>query len=397
MRTLAVVTSSCVILAGCGEALRVPTAKTKPIEPVNTGLDLLAHGDAETALPDPTVLDPRTPAAWEQAALDLQRLLDEAGTAPRVRETDNLSTPQPTERMTVAERGVERTEPTEDAAAASPVTEERDLGKDHAAEAAQEVVEDAEARLDRLMDEVVGLLRARVREGAPVDVLRLAFLEALSPGAIGSGAGPDRTLTSILTPVEIAQVLAARDLVREWQASFARGSADGALSALEAGAQAISEASPGLVISTVALCERVDGFGSYTPFVTTTFVAGQSNEIIVYTELDRFAHRAVRSGDVLTNPGDTLATEISQLLTLYHDGPGQLQAWHQPRARVTITSRRPRKECFLVNQIVLPANLSVGSYRLKILTRDEVSGAEAEAFVPIRMVADHRLVHEAGR
>jgi len=57
-------------------------------------------------------------------------------------------------------------------------------------------------------------------------------------------------------------------------------------------------------------------------------------------------------------------------------------------------SRTRRRDFYIVQRIDLPANLSVGKYNLKVAVRDRHApgGAEAEAVVPIQIVADASLL-----
>jgi hypothetical protein len=50
-------------------------------------------------------------------------------------------------------------------------------------------------------------------------------------------------------------------------------------------------------------------------------------------------------------------------------------------------SRNLVRDYYLINQVTLPANLSIGKYHLKVVMRDLVSGHVAESIVPIEIVA----------
>lgn len=353
---------------------------TKTTPGVNRSLAAIQSSEP-VKFPDPVDprANPRSPSAWEQSALDLQAVVNEA-------EESHQPEPSPepvpaTEQAVSVSRGGDEEVEAVHTPAEEPVVEQVEPPLP---------AESLDGRIDRLTEELVEALRERARNGEGVsDVLCLALLESIFPGALGDGAEPDLELVGSFTPAEVAHVVAARDLARRWVG--AGGSTDEVAEALLAAASSLRAADPILVITDVQLCERVDGYAAYMPFADTTFIAGQINSMIVYTELDGFAHRAVKPGDRAPS-GDQWAVEVSQELTLYHEPSDNLQAWHQPRATVVTTSRRHRREFFLVNSISLPANLSVGSYRLKVLTRDEVSGATAEASMPIRIVADSRLV-----
>ncbi len=148
-------------------------------------------------------------------------------------------------------------------------------------------------------------------------------------------------------------------------------------------------------VSRALLCTRVEGFGLYTelphPGPTYKMLAGRVNTVIVYVEVDGFATRQA-GGD----KGDGFKVELSQELTLYAgDGSANargrdLVAWRKDPQAITDFSRNPRRDFFVVQRVDLPATLSVGPYVLKVRMTDRgnAAGAEAEATIPIDIVAD---------
>lgn len=146
-----------------------------------------------------------------------------------------------------------------------------------------------------------------------------------------------------------------------------------------------------LKIARAEICERVEGFGVYTPFAGPKILSGRARRAIVYVELDHFATRP-RTGP---NGVDGYAVELSQELSLFHDADGLL-AWRKPPEDVSDFSRNRRRDFYMVQMIELPANLTVGSYRLKVTIRDKATSAVAESIMPIEVVADPQLVEAQG-
>lgn len=157
----------------------------------------------------------------------------------------------------------------------------------------------------------------------------------------------------------------------------------------------------------VALCTRVEGFGMYhelrrapssavasanaasmgsTAGDAYTFLAGRRNKFIVYCEVDGFASRPSA-----TSGKSGYDVELTQDLTLFASGSGRdVVAWRKADQRVRDFSRNQRRDFYLVQIVELPETLSVGGYTLKVRIKDNAStdGAEAEAVIPIDIVAD---------
>jgi hypothetical protein len=140
----------------------------------------------------------------------------------------------------------------------------------------------------------------------------------------------------------------------------------------------------------VALCSRVDGFGRYRPMASNVFVAGRPLRAIVYAEVDGFRARPARSGDaLLANVGasEQQTVELSQALRLYTDVDGTL-VWQRGAQRALETSLSPRRDFYLLQVIELPATLGVGRYNLKVVVVDATTSQQAEAVLPIVLVAE---------
>lgn len=374
-----------ILIAVCGllscASEPTPATRTAELPPVDSSLRTLSSNPSGVlAAPAPAAtLEAENP--WSKAALDLQAILEG--------EAANPGTPTPAGTQARSEP------PAANAAGAAPESPSPVAPPDQPnADTSQSPADPTPAltpdqEIDDLARGLAGALRRQASASdnplAPVFAMRLAMLESILPGAAGEGTDLDPALLSTLAPIEAAHVRAARDLARAWVASAKDGTLDDAPSALAAAAQELRPAS-GSLRTFSALCQRVSGYGAYVEIAGGELIAGRAFDVIVYTELENFADRSVSPGDNPL-PGDLWAVDVTQELTLYHDPSEDLQAWHQPRSRVVSTSRRHRQEFYLVNQVRLPANLTVGRYRLKVITRDETSGSVSESWVPLAVVA----------
>ncbi len=376
-----------VVLGACG------ASPTRPaLRPVNAGLETLT-GEAVPSGPTPGPIesaDTRTRNPWEQAALDLQTILherqaveDDAATVSERHEppksvhevSDELSKDE-----TATDEPVSNAHARTDATAAqTPESPEADDGHQEASTPPTALATNEPQSLGQRLRTL--LLERAAQSGEPLtDSVRAAIIE----GALGLPS--DAELTQLhLHPSERARIDALRALAGSLTSEDL--SSDTVLEEIERLSRELSASLRAFRLRDAALCTEVRGLGDYDPIEDPTFLAGKPHRIIVYSEPDRFASREMRKG------GTTLyELDISQELTLYHDAPGDLQVWHQPRGRIREASRRPKRDLYLVHEIILPARLGVGSYVLKVRTRDEISGASAERSLPIRLVADPRLV-----
>lgn len=139
-----------------------------------------------------------------------------------------------------------------------------------------------------------------------------------------------------------------------------------------------------LRVTYATVCRRVMVFGRYVPFDSDRFIAGRPQRMIVYVEVDRFAHRSLQEGST----GDRWSVELEQGLAL-HDEQGRV-VWSVPAQGVREASRSRRRDFYLIHEVELPATLPPGAYRLKVVMRDLVQDASSEASIPIRLVASSR-------
>ncbi|MFG0325800.1 MAG: hypothetical protein ACF8SC_00830 [Phycisphaerales bacterium JB037] len=373
-------------MVGCKGPAKGRTVVKQPPR-VNTGLDALASRGEARVEASPRQIDPDAvdQDALARASLDLQALLDARNAEPG------------------DEPGADVAEtPIETAAAAGETATDRPGavdGEEGSVEPTE--VADAERRSRTSLDdriahsarELAALLVARSSDSddPAADLTRAAIADAVGGGDLWTSESAMRSELGQrgLVAHEPGLVIESRRLASELIASM---SVTDALDALDAAAVRLRAQTPAFRVRDTALCKRVRGLASYEEFPSATFLVGQSNRVIVYTELERFGHRELlASGNEAASTGDRYAADVSQELTLYHEPGGDLQVWHQPRARVIETSRRPRSEMYLINEVILPARLTVGSYTLKVVTRDETTGMTDERSIPIRLVADASL------
>ena len=254
-----------------------------------------------------------------------------------------------------------------------------------AAPAGSGTATDPEAQVFAAADELVRTLRDRAGTGkAPLrDYLALAWLDAVRPGSLGAlDSGP---VAARIDPNQARSIALARDFA---QALYGNPEAmkdpERVWATLQKAAEPVLAARD-LSIAAVDLCSRVDGYGQYAPISSRTFQAGVAHSIIVYTEVENFAHR------VATDPasgGERFAVDLGVAVEVWQDAdkPTLQKRWSE--AGVTETSRRKRRDFFVTNLIELPKALSVGAYTLKIIVSDRVKGAVAEKVIPFTIVAD---------
>lgn len=138
-------------------------------------------------------------------------------------------------------------------------------------------------------------------------------------------------------------------------------------------------------ITKLELCKSVRGFGVYEPFEQQAFLAGQSQKMIVYLELENFVSRELGP--------EKREVRLTQEVVLYNATDG-LAVWRQRPVEVVDQSRNARRDFFVVQMIELPANLGVGKYVLKVKVRDLHGETMHEAARPIELVADRELTQE---
>ncbi len=189
---------------------------------------------------------------------------------------------------------------------------------------------------------------------------------------------------------------AERDRVTAAFAGFSalgRAFRDGATSVDPATRSALVAAltgEPQLTIPKVDLCTKVTGYGDYAPLQRRSFLAGSSNRVIVYSELDGFRSQ-LENGKWTTR----LATRVSIVPASTAGNPNgnsngnsNFVAWSRTPewTEVTDTSNSPRSEFFLGEIIPIASNLSAGNYNVRVEVKDLVTGAITSQILPIEVL-----------
>ncbi len=375
--------------------------------PVSTGLDSLTAepfpetGDRAIA-PDSKSDDPNSlESRIAQAALDLERIFQDRhhhvpSTAPTrsAPSPDAVPSGPSTEHANAAgsaptfglEGGAESTAPETSSAATIPNEHPSSIATNPttATKPATNIT-----RVAAVASHLASSLRHREEGDRTVipDALVLTTLESLRPGVMNELDKPDSPISRALSADDRKDLLAARDRVAA-DPNARTTASDSLTNTLQAFVPPAT-----LQIPKAALCTRVQGYGKYDAINSENFLVGKPIRALVYTQLDGFTTRESRAGD----PGQSgidppkYAVELSQSLTLYHD-PSGLVAWQRPPQTVVEPCRSKRRDFFLVQRLDLPPTLSVGKYNLKVRVTDLSSGAEAEAILPIGVVADPALV-----
>lgn len=384
-----------------------------PVQPLALAALLLVLGACEnhtrnsSGLPQPldapVVRSPAKSAADRRAddlsqyATDVQAAID-AGTE-RAPATDATAPPAP---RSVTERPT-RSRP---AASGAPAPVPGDVGANTPASvpeargtflmpivapgAAPKPERTPEERRSDAVADLASMLKPGVRAGSePLRVaMPLIALDAISPGA---GSAHLEDMLSAITPDKRRSVEALQDVVRAAMTDPNLGSGDPAsLSRVlreKADSLTPTQSADGFSLGNVALCQRVEGFGRYTP-LSATIVAGRPAAMILYTEVRNFSQMpsapAPQTGG---SESEGWAVELAQSVRLYLDSDGSEQVVF-PEAVAKDASRSRRRDFYLVQRIDLPRTLSVGNYNLKVKVRDVHSKAEDERAIAIRVVAD---------
>ncbi len=354
----------CVVVALTLLALASCSESTKEPAPISTGLNTL-EPDAPTPAAE---ADPATQAKLDlmaQAQQNSNVSVDAPPTrSPRSRAAQpepSIGPPIESAPTTISEPIVES--PPAPAAPPSPTRES-------------------------LVAELAAQLRDQARSSsAPAAaLLRLASLELLESKA----GDADPAAEAALTPQEA-------EFVKAWRELFAAArdelNSSGDLAPLTAQVVLLAErvqAAQPLSMLESRLCTTVDGFGMFDemrrrdadgPYI---FVAGKRQRAIVYVEVMNFTHITKEQRGV-----DGFEVRLSQELQLFHAAAeADTVVWSRPFQEINDFSRKRRRDFYTTQVIDLPANLGVGSYRLKVSMSDKASGAIAEAIIPIEFVAE---------
>jgi hypothetical protein len=258
------------------------------------------------------------------------------------------------------------------------------------ADAPADAVLSEDDRVRLAADPLVRTLRDEaLAADSPVEaMLRLAAMESVQADALPAsdiaGDAPMRTLSD----EERTLIEAWRDLHAGTRDEATAGDVAALSRLLTDAADRVRGLQP-LAISRAALCTRVERFGVYDELPiyeggTHKMIAGRPQRVLMYLELENFAHRPDTQGST-----EGWSVDLTVGLTLHHLGrQTDLLAWRMSEETVRVFSRNHRREFFLSIVADLPASISVDSYALKAVVRDENSGATAERVLRIDMVAD---------
>lgn len=132
-----------------------------------------------------------------------------------------------------------------------------------------------------------------------------------------------------------------------------------------------------LIIPTLALCTKVDGFGVYDPVDPARFTAMKEHQIIVYCEVENFASHQ--------NDKKLWETKLSQEVVLYTETG--LPVWQDKTESIPDLARNRRHDFFVVKKTKFPPNITIGRYLLKVTIVDQQASRVAEATIPVTFVA----------
>ena len=274
--------------------------------------------------------------------------------------------------------------PTAVAEAAQPVPIEPDPGVEPPAPVPSEL-DLLYAQLDEALGQEIDTTSEPLRAAVALIAMAAAQgkdpLEAIGPNTrAGAALSPQERESAAAVAEMLSSVLSPGEVSEEDRATALRTLSDRL------------NRSMGLNIPRALLCTEVRGFGRYTPFPRTDFLAGRRIRALLYVEVDRFEHREVDTSNLGGLPvEERWAIDLTQTLELYHDGEGEILAWKRPEEIVVETSRNKQRDFYLLTEISLPETLTVGSYQLKIIIKDRVAGARTETLIPIGIVADPAL------
>jgi hypothetical protein len=133
-----------------------------------------------------------------------------------------------------------------------------------------------------------------------------------------------------------------------------------------------------LNIPTLALCTKVEAFGTYEPIDPPRFIVGKENLAIIYCEVENFSSTP-------SNGQKTWETHLTQEAVLYTESG--MQVWIDKAGTIVDRSRNRRHDFFIAKKIKLPQNLTIGRYLLKVTVEDEQAKRIAEQTIPVEVAA----------
>jgi hypothetical protein len=133
-----------------------------------------------------------------------------------------------------------------------------------------------------------------------------------------------------------------------------------------------------LTIPTMALCTKVNGFGSYEPIDPPRFATDREQSLVVYCEVANFMSNL--------NDKRLWETRLKVDMTLY-TSEDAIPVWSHKSESINDATRARRHDFFVVRLITLPKTLPIGRYLLKVTIIDTQSNRIAEATSPLVMTA----------
>lgn len=132
-----------------------------------------------------------------------------------------------------------------------------------------------------------------------------------------------------------------------------------------------------LTIPTIALCTKVNGYGSYDAIDPARFAADKDHAVLVYCEV----------GNFLSNLNDKQLweTHLQWDMTLYTEQA--IPVWSDKSEQINDQSHVRRRDFFTCKRITIPHTLPIGRYLLKVTILDTQSNHVSEATVPLVIAA----------
>lgn len=356
----------------------------------DTGLTSLGGASAPGGVPNdkPEANDERIARMAAEAAQDIEALRNPAAIKQKV-----STTSQPAERTSAPrDRALEAALAPLEIESAEPLSTSTELATPRGQSTASQVPpapatnnalaslapRDAlAAEMGVLVARAVRTLKAEPGNEGTIGQL-VGILEAIQPGFLVGIEDLQSPTRMALGESDAVELLAHRHLVPATDVAATKETSP-APEAVDA--PKVEAPKPVFAVANAQLCSRVASFGQYEPLDSTTFAADRPIRALVYVEIENFENRETAGGRRLV--------EVSQKLALYPES-GTAEVWSTKEQSVREEGFRARRDFYLVQQVDLPRNLSLGTYSLKVTVVDKVNGAQAEVSLPIRIVAGDR-------
>ena len=165
-------------------------------------------------------------------------------------------------------------------------------------------------------------------------------------------------------------------VIRDWHMGDQPGGANTALRELEELRKALGRLSD-LSVPTLKICSAVRGYGQYDVVDPPRFIAGTSNEFVLYCEVSDFVSEQRDDGSYTTTFDMT-----TTLLNRVGDAVLELKD-----AQLIDRCRNRRHDCFIPRLVRLPATLSPGQYVAKVTIVDKLGQKVAENRATFQLVS----------